>query len=308
MGKFVAKSKKALILLFLLLSVSSLLLLTGENVNATEFGGGAYQNGAEDFMSGAVPPPGYYFLNYFLYYSADEFKDGDGDELIPDFELNATANIFRFLYVTKQQIFGGYWGVHAFVPLVNLEVTLPPLGEQGRAGLGDIIVDPFILSWHFKNWHLVTGIDIYMPTGRYDEEDYANIGRNYWTFEPVVAFTYLSEGGFEASSKFMYDLNTKNSDTDYLSGQEFHFDYTLGYKISNWRVGLGGYYYKQITNDEIDGDKVGDDGFKGQAFALGPQIQYQYKNMFFTAKYQIETEVENKPEGDKFWFKFVYAF
>jgi hypothetical protein len=306
MGKCLAQLKKVLI--FSVLCFLSLVVLANGNAYATEFGGGAYPNGAEDFMSGAVPPPGYYFINYLNYYSADEFKDGNGDELIPDFELSATANVFRFLYVTKQQIFGGYWGVHMFIPLVNLEVTLPPLGEQGRAGLGDIIVDPFILSWHFKNWHLATGVDIYMPTGRYDEEEFANIGRNYWTFEPIFAVTYLSDGGFEVSSKFMYDFNTKNSDTDYLSGQEFHFDYTLGYKISNWRVGLGGYYYNQVTNDEIDGEKVGEDGFKGQAFALGPQVQYQHKNMFFTAKYQIETEVENKPEGEKFWFKFIYAF
>jgi hypothetical protein len=306
MGKCLAQLKKVLI--FSVLCFLSLVVLANGNAYATEFGGGAYPNGAEDFMSGAVPPPGYYFINYLNYYSADEFKDGNGDELIPDFELSATANVFRFLYVTKQQIFGGYWGVHMFIPLVNLEVTLPPLGEQGRAGLGDIIVDPFILSWHFKNWHLATGVDIYMPTGRYDEEEFANIGRNYWTFEPIFAVTYLSDGGFEVSSKFMYDFNTKNSDTDYLSGQEFHFDYTLGYKISNWRVGLGGYYYTQVTNDEIDGEKAGEDGFKGQVFALGPQVQYQHKNMFFTAKYQIETEVENKPEGEKFWFKFIYAF
>ena len=132
-----------------------------------------------------------------------------------------------------------------------------------------------------------------MPTGRYDEEELANIGRNYWTFEPIFAVTYLSDGGFEVSSKFMYDINTENTDSflggDYLSGQEFHFDYTVGYKISNWRVGLGGYYYKQVTNDEINGRHPAflefDDGFKGQAFAIGPAVQYQYKNMCFTLKY-----------------------
>ena len=81
-------------------------------------------------MSGAVPPPGYYFINYFIYYSADEFKDGDNGDR--DFDLNVTANIFRFLYVTKQQIFGGFWGVHMFVPLVNLDVTLLGRSDKDR--------------------------------------------------------------------------------------------------------------------------------------------------------------------------------
>jgi hypothetical protein len=35
---------------------------------ATEGGGGVYPNGAEDFMSGALPPPGTYFLDYANFY------------------------------------------------------------------------------------------------------------------------------------------------------------------------------------------------------------------------------------------------
>jgi hypothetical protein len=43
-------------------------------------------------------------------------------------------------------------------------------------------------------------------------------------------------------------------------------------------------------------------------YAIGPQAQYNYKNMSFTLKWQYEFEAKNKPEGDKFWFNFVYAF
>lgn len=304
MGKRVAQLKKVFV--FSLLCLSSLFLLATTNVYATEGGGGAYPNGAEDFMSGAVPPPGYYFLNYFMYYHADQFKDSNGNNAIPDFDLKVTADVLRFLYVTKQQIFGGYWGVHIFVPVVHMDVDVPGASDN-TTGIGDIIVDPFILSWHFKNWHLATGVDVYIPVSDFDKTQIANVSRHYWTFEPIFAVTYMSDGGFEVSSKFMYDFNTENDDTDYQSGQEFHFDYTIGYKISNWRAGLGGYYYKQVTNDELNGNKF-IDGFKGQAFALGPQVQYQYKNMFFTLKYLFETEVENKPEGQNLWFKFVYAF
>jgi hypothetical protein len=154
-----------------------------------------------------------------------------------------------------------------------------------------------------------------MPTGNYDKKDLANISRNYWTFEPIFAFTYLSDGGFEVSSKFMYDINTENNDKDYKSGQEFHFDYAVGYKVSNWNLGVAGYYYKQITDDEINGEKATfpaflgfDEGFKGQTFAVGPAVKYNYKNMSFTLKYLWETAVEHRPEGSDLWFKFAYAF
>jgi len=293
-------------LALLLMSALSLTFLQSEDAFATENGGGAYPNGAEDFMSGAVPPPGTYFLNYLTYYTANKFKiKDDGD--IPNFELHVTAEVLRLLYVTKEQVLGGFWGMHIFVPFVDVNVTLP-VGSQSKFGLGDIIVDPFILSWHSKNWHFATGIDTYIPTGSFNTDNLANPGSNYWTFEPLVAFTYLSDSGIEVSSKFMYDFNTKNNDTDYLSGQEFHFDYTVGYHFGNWSVGLGGYYYKQVTDDTQYGNTVGPDGFKGQVFAIGPQVKYDYKNMSFILKYQKEMAVENKPEGDKFWFKFVYAF
>jgi hypothetical protein len=294
--------------------IFALILLCGSTVHATEGGGGAYPNGAEDFMSGAVPPPGFYFINYLTYYTANRLNDGNGDKLLPDFKLRATADVLRFIYITKHQVLGANWGMHAFVPLVHLDVRVNGTSDS-KVGLGDIIIDPVVLSWHSKNWHFASGVDIYVPTGAYDRNDLANIGRNYWTFEPIVAATFLSDSGFEASGKFMYDFNTRNNnanvqghDVKYLSGQEFHFDYTLAYHIDKWSLGLGGYFYKQITDDEVNGTKVGTDGFKGQAFALGPQVKYDYKNMSFTLKYQKEMAVENKPEGDKFWLKFVYAF
>jgi len=107
----------------------------------------------------------------------------------------------------------------------------------------------------------------------------------------------------------MYDINTKNDDTKYLSGQEFHFDYTVGYHMDkNLAFGIGGYCYWQVTDDELNGVKVSPDGFRGQVYAMGPQVQYNYKNMSFSLKWQKEFEAQYKPEGDKLWLKFMLAF
>jgi hypothetical protein len=279
---------------------------------ATEGGGSHYPNGAEDFMVGALPPPGNYFINYLSWYSADSFRDDDGGRLFDDFDLDVVANTFRFIHVTEHKLFGANWALHAFVPLVNVDVSrriAPPFARESddRFGLGDIIVDPFILGWHGKDWHITTGLDIYLPTGSYDKDRLANPGRNYWTFEPVLALTYLSPAGFEASAKLMYAFNTENDATNYHSGQEFHADYTLGYHTGPWSLGVGGYYYQQTTDDELNGQTFLD-GFRGRAFAIGPQVKYSHKNMAFTAKYHAETAVENRPEGGSLWLKFLYAF
>jgi len=258
---------------------------------------------------------GTYFINYFDYYSADRFAGKDGKGIIPGFKLNVTADVLRFIHVTDKQVLGGFWGFHLFVPFMNVDVeTKTPLGNDSKAGLGDIIIDPFILSWHGKNWHAATGIDIYVPTGSYDEDDLANIGRNHWTFEPILAGTVLTDSGFEVSAKLMYDFNTRNNDasplaagaTKYLSGQEFHMDYTLAQKIADFNLGLAGYYYQQVTDDEADGVTVRNS--KGRVVAFGPAIKYAYKNMALSLKYQFETLAENRPEGNNLWFKFIYAF
>ena len=276
---------------------------------ATEGGGGAYPNGAEDFMMGALPPPGTYFLNYVEHYTATSFKDHDGNNLFPKFDLDVAVNVFRLVHVTKYEILGANWGMHAFLPLMHMNVDALPMGVDDKSGVGDIIVDPFILGWHSKNFHITTGLDIYLPLGSYDKDRLANIGRNYWTFEPVAGVTYLGDNGFELSGKFMYDFNLENTDTNYKSGQEFHFDYTAGYHVDkNLAVGLGGYYYYQTTNDELNGDKVGSDGFKGRVVAVGPQVAYNYKNTSITIKWQNEFETQNRPQGNSFWGKFMYAF
>jgi hypothetical protein len=121
----------------------------------------------------------------------------------------------------------------------------------------------------------------------------------------------MSDMGIEFSSKFMYDINFKNNDTDYTSGNEFHVDSLLGYHMGPWKFGANAYYYKQVTNDTVGSKYAGPpitDGNKGQAFGIGPAISYDYKHIHFTLKYQKEMSVNNKFEGDRFWFKVAIPF
>lgn len=297
-------------------------------------GSGAYPNGAEDFMSGAMPPPGTYFLAYSNYYSADRYKNNEGNNYsagpLADVNINVWANVLRLLHVTDFKILGGSYAVHAFVPFVNMDFKFgDPFGSLGKSrfGLGDIIVDPFILAWHSKYFHWVAGIDIFLPTGKYNKEDEPiNPGNNVYTFEPVFAVSYLN-GPWDASFKFMFDISTDN--TDYIitpgeagamgnpifagqtgtlaPGQEFHFDYALGYSpVREWTLGISGYAYQQISDDKINGTRISD--MKGSVLAAGPAIKYNYKNMSFIFKSLWETSVENRPAGTSTWLKLVYAF
>lgn len=285
--------------------MGGLAVVSAGDALAAESRGTAYPLGAEGFMAGAVPPPGTYLINYAQYYTADKLKIKGAPDVAVD--LNAYADVIRLIHITPYQIFGAYYGAHVFFPFVKLDLKVKgtPVDES-ETGLGDIVFSPLILSWHRPNTHWVTALDFYAPTGDFSRTRLSNIGRNYWTVEPVFAITHITDGGLDLSAKFMYDFNFENSDTNYKTGQEFHFDYTVGQKFGNFTAGIGGYYYTQVTDDELNGVKVAN--MEGRAFAIGPQIKYDYKGMSFIGKWQHELDVENRPEGEKFWFKFIMAF
>ena len=275
---------------------------------AAEGRGSAYLGGNEDFMAGALPGPGFYPIVYAFHYTADELMDGNGDKVPVDFDLDVTGTAFRFIYVSDMTLFGASVAWHTIIPVVNSDVEIVPAGvDASTTGLGDIVVSPMILGWHLsKNFHLIGAMDVWLPVGEYDVDDAASIGRNYWTVAPIIAPTYISNTGFEISAKLQYLINFENSDTDYTTGHEFICDYTVGQHLGNWMFGLNGMLYLQATDDELSGNDISDS--KGKAFSIGPAIQYNYKNMFFNAKVQFDTNVENRPKGEKFWFKFMYAF
>lgn len=283
-----------------------LTMLASSAVQATEGGGSNYPMGAENFMMGALPPPGVYPLVYAQRYTADELNDDAGDALPIDFDLEANVIAPRLLWVTDKTILGGQLFAAALLPLVDLDVSVNGM-SQSNQGIGDLDLTMALAYHHSPNLHTAVGVDVFAPTGEYDARDLANIGRNYWAVQGVYAASWVNPEGFNADIKLMYDYNFENDDTNYKSGQEFHFDYSAGWAVSpNWTLGVGGYGYKQVTGDEVNGVDIGN---KGQAFAIGPNVKFDNgKGFFLSMKYQKEFAVENRPEGDAFWIKTIIPF
>lgn len=277
------------------------------NAQATEGGGSTYPMGAENYLSGAMPPPGFYAQVYGGHYEADSLRGNNGEKLPVDFQVQANSIAPRLIWVTDQQVLGASLAFHTIVPLVDLKVDLNGQSQR-KQGLGDIIFGP-ALGYHLSDkLHTIVALDFLAPTGEYDRHDLANIGRNYWGIEPVFAVSYIDPAGWNIDAKTMYDFNLKNHATDYTSGQELHMDYAVGWGLGNgWVVGVGGYAYRQTTNDRQYGETIEDN--KGRAFAMGPSVKYtSNKGWFLTAKWEQETDVRNRAEGDAYWMKLTIPF
>ena len=73
------------------------------------------------------------------------------------------------------------------------------------------------------------------------------------------------------------------------------------------RVGINGYYLKQFTNNEVDGNGVPDS--REQVLGIGPggllsfsQDDHIFVNLYF------ETKVENRPEGMNLVLRWTHHF
>jgi len=272
-----------------------------------------YPYGAENWMAGAFPPPGTYFLNYLGFY-AGQLRDGSGNKVnlggkTPS--VNAVFDAVRAVVVTKYKVAGGSVGFHFIAPFVRQSMDLG--GSQSRGGIGDLIAGPIVLAWHGKTWHFATGLDVALPAGTYDKNDPRRcIGAHYFSFEPIAAFTLMPAKGWEASAKLMYNTKTENTTTKYKSGDEFHMDYAVGKHVGPWAVGVSGYAVKQLTDDRVAGRTMPanpgfwTEGRRGQVIAAGPSISYTNKrHMTFVVQWHPEMAVRNRFGGNKLWFKMI---
>lgn len=303
-----------------------------------------YPNGLEAELIGVNPPPGLYYRQFNIFYTAKKLKDNSGNTLtlakngaeLDSLNLYAVAPVIK--WVTKLNILGGDFYQLLVVPAVKVDMKLDVMTPGGplelserRERIYDLIYETG-LGWHRKDGllHALGALDIFVPVGMYNKRNLVNVGKNVWTFMPVFAVTAFSpfwDKKLEANIKLMYDFDTKNRDfligpstaakignpaltglsTYNKPGQAFHTDFSLDYQIyEKLRVGLAGYFYQQTTDDRTGVGRVKND--LTRVLAIGPHVWVPYKKWFFGAHVVFETAAKNGPQGINVNVDFAYKF
>jgi len=296
--------------------------------HAEEGGSGHYMPGGTASFIDALPgKPGLAIANYFNSYDGSASGSRQfpfGGLVTVNVDATAYSDTVVALYETPLKLLGGYYAVGVAIPYVWMrvkgEVTTGGVTRTVRdkaSGIGDITLYPFMLGWTGLNGDLKYDVrlGIYVPTGDYDKGELANVGKNYWTFEPLVSVSYISSKiGLELSAFAGMDFNTENDATNYQSGTQFHLDVTAAEHLPLFGgiigVGANGYYYQQISGDKGSGARLGD--FKGRTVGIGPVLSYATKiwnkDLVAEVKWLPELDVKNRLKGDYIWFKLAMSF
>lgn len=317
--------------LFTLCALVLMIILFPLSSRSEEGGSGHYAPGANASFIDTLPSKqGLVLGNFFNYYDGSASMSRvvpNAGLLIAGMDATAYCNTVLGLYQTPFKMLGGSYTVGAAIPYIWLNVKGHAQGPDGQGGtvrmrardsdngVGDILLYPFMLAWQKGDLKYDIRVGVYAPTGDYEKGKLANLGKNYWTFEPAVSLSYMSsKTGFELTAFAGIDFNTKNPDTEYKSGTQLHLDMTAAQHLPlvGGIVGIGanGFYYQQVSGDSGSGALAGD--FKGMTIGVGPVVSYIRKicgiDLAAEVKWLPEIDVKKRLKGDYVWFKLGLQF
>ena len=298
MKKSTLTRKLQLLIICLLAFVAST-----SNVLAQETG--HYVPGITGIKGATLPPPGSYYIMHNVFYTASSTYDGDGNEVDMDFDLNVFVNAHRFVHNWENVIFGANYAVNVIVPLQSTNISIGGFIDDKKFGLGDIIVDPMVLSWNRDRYDLSFGIGAVVPTGSYDVEEAASPGKSFWTGLFTLGGTYYfdSHKSLHASILSRYEIHSAKKDFDITPGNDFTFEWGIGKTIPMdqiWSFGASGYAHWQTTEDKGD-DYMYDPTIKDKMFAAGPEVNCFIPTLKLNLELraQFEFGVVDRSQGTK---------
>jgi hypothetical protein len=175
---------------------------------------------------------------------------------------------------------GGSLGVSVTIPVGhdNLSATL---------GLGPLEVSKSTAAWGLGD--IVPRAQLGYTHGAFADTFYLQVvtPTGFWEpgFSPIVglhrpgidggwAFTWQDpRSKIQVNGAVGMTFNFENTATDYLSGEDLHFEWAVGPEVSPGLViGAVGYDYVQIGGDSGSGAKLGT--FLGRVNAVGPGLSY----------------------------------
>ncbi len=283
-------------------SIKRLLYLFLVAVTVSSFAGtgGEYVNGVEGIKGASVPPPGLYTRNYIVFYSADTLAGPDGGNLPVGFNVDVSAVVSRLIFITKYKFLGADYGFDITVPLVRTSLSINAMAlDETRTGLGNILIEPVILSWHFKRADMSAAVGAFFKTGNFAAQHPASPGKDYTTRMFTLGATIYLDTNRKTSFSILsrYETHGTDSSTSISPGDDFHFEFGLGHTFGRFTdIGIAGYAAWQVSDDS---GAITTGGVRDRALALGPEIStvLPKAGLLLSIRILKEFNAIDRPEG-----------
>lgn len=292
------------------LIVAALCIGTSISSHAVENGVTNWPKGVNTIQSAIMPAPGETQLySYTLYYSADKYKDTNGNTAPGKFKLNVFAQALRLDHTWNLRTDSGVTFSSSAILSGGRNSLDVGVADDSKADLNQVYLSPLYVNWSAsESLHFSTNFSFFIPLGDFDKNDLINVASNRASYVQNASMTWFPSREWELSLSPTFEFNFENGATDYDSGDVFNMDYLVGYRPAaapQWQFGVAGYYTQQFTDDRQNGETVGD-GNRLRSLAVGPQVVYGLgPKTAVVFKYLHETKVKNGPGGRGFWFQFT---
>lgn len=285
--------------------------------------------GATSFLDGGPPAgSGVYLSQYFQYFDSNRFLDGDGRTIpFPDADLEVWTSLTQVIIAwDKHVVSGAKFALDIMLPVVGIDLDFGAPGSFPRdsgSGLGDLLIgtalqfDPIMGKQGPRFIHRFEAQFIF-PTGKYDEESDVNPGSNFFSFDPYWAGTLFVTPRLTTSYRAHYLWNDENDDPPRSlrntgiertrAGQAFHTNFAIAYEVKpkKLRLGLNGYFLKQISDSQANGNDLPG---REQVLGVGPGLLWSFsqtRHLFLNL--YLESDVKGRPEGDRLNLRYVHRF
>lgn len=249
-----------------------------------------YPNGVEGIKASSLPPAGIYVRDYNYCYFANEFPGGPAD-------FNATAYVQgpRGIWITDQKVLGGTYGASVLVPFVYQDISVGATQQQ-KFGLGDLMLEPLLLSWNVGDYDFALGYGLWTPTGDFQAGRLVNPGKGYFGHMLSLGASrhFGEDKSWTLTALNRYEINHENPDTDITTGDAWTIEGGLSKTLSkSVEVGAIGYVQAKVTPDSgpvAPRDSIA--GFGPEVSVLIPGI-----DLFASVRYAFEFAASDRPEG-----------
>jgi len=265
-----------------------------------------YVPGIEGIECATLPPPGWYFRDYNVFYVAQRLNNGAGHNVAsPGFEALTYANVPRLIYISDFKVLGGNLGGDIVLPLTyNSLRTGYGQGnyDSSKFGIGDFYAES-TLSWHTKQFDIGSAVGFWAPTGNSANSPTTDAGSGFWTPELTLGVTWHPDEAktWAVSALNRYEFcNSEFRDTGVTPGQAWTLEWGISKKIiKTIDLGVVGYYQQRITAS-TGNEPLAEELFPySRVAAVGPEVNVMIPKLmaFASLRYNYEFMAENRAQG-----------